>query len=88
MFIQRRKKRFDEGGDEDLPKKNRPFKLKTARPPTPPPNTTTITAATSSEEPNAERSGWTGQSLRLRYELIFGRRRDSFRIGYQGASLG
>ena len=37
MFIQRRKKRFDEGGDEDLPKKNRPFKLKTARPPTPPP---------------------------------------------------
>ena len=37
MFIQRRKKRFDEGGDEDLPKKNRPFKLKTARPPSPPP---------------------------------------------------
>ena len=42
MFIQRRKKRFDEEGDEDLPPKNRPFKLKTARPdpppePTPPP---------------------------------------------------
>ena len=42
MFIQRRKKRFDEEGDEDLPQKNRPFKLKTAQPdpppePTPPP---------------------------------------------------
>ena len=42
MFIQRRKKRIDEEGDEDLPPKNRPFKLKTARPdpppePTPPP---------------------------------------------------
>ena len=43
MFIQRRKKRFDEESDEDLPPKNRPFKLKTARPdpphePTPPPS--------------------------------------------------
>ena len=43
MFIQRRKKRFDEEGDEDLPPKNRPFKLKTAQPdpppePTPPPS--------------------------------------------------
>ena len=43
MFIQRRKKRFDEEGDEDLPPKNRPFKLKTARhdpppEPTPPPS--------------------------------------------------
>jgi hypothetical protein len=37
VLIQRRKKRFDEEGDEDLPKKNRPFKLKNARPPSPPP---------------------------------------------------
>ena len=40
MFIQRRKKRFDEEGDEDLPPKNRPFKLKNAKPdpqPEPPP---------------------------------------------------
>ena len=37
MFIQRRKKRFDEEGDEDLPPKNRPFKLKTKRQPSPPP---------------------------------------------------
>ena len=36
MFIQRRKKPFDEEGDEDLPPKNRPFKLKTARPDPPP----------------------------------------------------
>ena len=32
MFIQQRKKRFDEEGTEDIPPKNRPFKLKTARP--------------------------------------------------------
>ena len=37
MFIQPRKKRFDEEGSEDLPKKNRPFKLKTKRQPSPPP---------------------------------------------------
>ena len=43
MFIQRRKKRFDEEGDEDLPPKNRPFKLKNAEPeppPQPPPRPT------------------------------------------------
>ena len=36
MFIQRRKKPFDEEGDEDLPQKNRPFKLKTSQPDPPP----------------------------------------------------
>ena len=36
MFIQRSKKPFDEEGDEDLPQKNRPFKLKTAQPDPPP----------------------------------------------------
>ena len=41
MFIQRRKKRFDEEGDEDLPQKNRPFKLKTAQPDPPPEPTPT-----------------------------------------------
>ena len=41
MFIQRRKKRFDEEGDEDLPPKNRPVKLKTAQPDPPPEPTPT-----------------------------------------------
>ena len=36
MFNQRRKKPFDEEGDEDLPQKNRPFKLKNAQPDPPP----------------------------------------------------
>ena len=42
MFIQRRKKRFDEEGDEDLPQKNRSFKLRNAPEPLPKPRTVPI----------------------------------------------